>query len=85
MNLDQEDKIVAQWNCYQVPVKVKKLDPRATIPMYHTDGAVAFDMHAIVDEGQVIRVNPHSQKILSDFYSQIYSFLSYQIVCHLAP
>ncbi len=49
----------------EVPVKVKKLDPRATIPQYHTEGAVAFDMHAIVDEGQVIRVPAHSQKNLS--------------------
>jgi len=49
----------------QVPVKVKKLDARAIIPQYHTDGAVAFDMHAIVDEGQVIRVEANSQKNLS--------------------
>lgn len=65
MNLEQEDKIVSQWHCYHVPVKVKKLDPRATIPQYHTDGAAAFDIHAIVDEGQIIRVEPHSQKNLS--------------------
>lgn len=65
MNLEQEDKIVSQWHSYHIPVRVKKLDPRATIPQYHTDGAVAFDMHAIVDEGQVIRVEPHSQKNLS--------------------
>jgi len=65
MNLEQEDKIVSQWHKYNVPVKVKKLDPRATIPQYHTEGAAAFDMHAIVDEGQVIRVKPHSQKNLS--------------------
>lgn len=65
MNLEKEDSIVTQWHNYHVPVKVKKLDPRAIIPRYHTDGAVAFDMHAIVDEGQVIRVKPHSQKNLS--------------------
>ncbi len=65
MNLEIEDKIIEQWQKYQVPVKVMKLDPRATIPQYHTDGAAAFDMHAIVDEGQVIRVKANSQKILS--------------------
>lgn len=65
MNIETEDKIVNQWHSYHVPVKVKKLDPRATIPKYHTDGAVAFDMYAIVDEGQVIRVESHSQKNLS--------------------
>ncbi len=65
MNLTTENKIVEQWHCYHVPVKVKKLDPRATIPQYHTEGAAAFDMHAIVDEGQVIRVEPHSQENLS--------------------
>ncbi len=65
MNLEEEDKIISLWHHYQVPVKVKRLDPRATIPKYHTDGAVAFDMHAIVDEEQVIRVEAHSQKILS--------------------
>lgn len=65
MNIEKEEKIISQWQQYYVPVKVKKLDPRATIPQYHTDGAVAFDMHAIVDEGQVIRVESHSQKNLS--------------------
>ena len=65
LNLEKEEKIVSQWQQYYVPVKVKKLDPRAIVPKYHTDGAVAFDMHAIVDEGQVIRVLPHSQKNLS--------------------
>jgi len=64
MNLEQEDKIVSQWHKYNVPVKVKKLDSRAIIPKYHTEGAAAFDMHAIVDEGQIIRVEPHSQKNL---------------------
>jgi len=49
----------------EVPVKVKKLDPRAIIPKYHTDGAVAFDMHAIVDEGQILRVSANSQKNLN--------------------
>jgi dUTP pyrophosphatase len=65
MSIEAEDKIVEMWHRYHVPVKVKKLDPRATIPQYHTQGAVAFDIHAIVDEGQVIRVEPHSQKNLS--------------------
>jgi len=65
MNLAQEEQILNNWQSYQVPVKVKKLDPRAIIPQYHTDGACAFDMHAIVDCEQVIRVEPHSQKILS--------------------
>ncbi|GAG30340.1 unnamed protein product, partial [marine sediment metagenome] len=46
-------------------VKVKKLDPRAIIPKYQSEGAAAFDMHALVDEGQVITVNPHSQENLS--------------------
>ena len=64
MNLEIENKIVEQWHCYHVPVKVKKVDPRATIPQYHSEGAAAFDMHAIIDEGQVIRVEPHSQKNL---------------------
>lgn len=65
MKLGQEEKIVEMWHSYRVPVKVKKLDPRAIIPQYHTEGAVAFDIHAIVDEGQVIRVSPHSQENLS--------------------
>ena len=48
-----------------VPVKVKKLDTRAIIPHYHTEGAVAFDIHAILDEGQIIRVLAHSQRNLN--------------------
>jgi dUTP pyrophosphatase len=48
-----------------VPVKVKKLDPKAIIPKYHSAGAVAFDIHAIVEDGQVIRVEANSQKNLS--------------------
>lgn len=33
-----------------LPVKVKKLDPEATIPRYQTDGAAGFDLHSSVHE-----------------------------------
>jgi len=65
MNLELEKQIVEQWKKYYVPVKVKKLDTRAIIPKYHTEGAAAFDIHAIVDEGQVLRVPANSQKNLN--------------------
>lgn len=47
-----------------VPVKVKKLNERAIIPKYQTEGAAAFDVHALIEEGQVVRVSAHSQKII---------------------
>ena len=65
LNVSKEDEIIANWQRYLVPVKVKKLDARATIPKYHTEGAAAFDMCAVVDEGKNIIVAPHSQEILS--------------------
>ncbi len=63
MNLGEQ--IAEQWQKYNVLIRVKKLDPRAIIPKYHTEGAVAFDLHAIVEKEEVIRVKAHSQKNLS--------------------
>lgn len=45
-------------------VKFKKLHPDAIPPKYYSDGAVAFDMHPIITDGDVIRIAPHSQKII---------------------
>jgi dUTP pyrophosphatase len=32
-------------------VAIKRLDPRATVPQYHSPGAAAFDLHACLPEG----------------------------------
>lgn len=45
-------------------VKFKKLHPDAISPKYYSDGAVAFDLHPLITDGDVIRVNPLSQKII---------------------
>ncbi len=45
-------------------VKFKKLHPDAISPKYYSKGAVAFDMHPLIVEGDVIRVPPHSQRII---------------------
>ncbi len=45
----------------------KKLHPDAVAPKYYSEGAVAFDLHPLIidsDKGGVIRVEPHSQKII---------------------
>lgn len=45
-------------------VEYKKLHPDAVPPKYYSEGAVAFDMHPLITDGDVIRVSPHSQKIV---------------------
>jgi len=45
-------------------VPFKKLHPDAVAPKYYSDGAAAFDLHPLITDGDVIRVNPHSQKII---------------------
>ena len=54
-----EDKTRIERDVY-----VKKLHSDAVLPKYYSDGAVAFDMHPLITEGDVIRVAPHSQKII---------------------
>ena len=66
MKLEIENKIVAQWHSYHVPVKVKKLDPRAIIPQYQREGDAGFDFHALLEEGlEYVKVEPNQQKIIS--------------------
>ena len=50
---------------HDVPVKVKKLDDRATIPQYQKEGDAAFDFHALIDNdlGYIV-VDPKSQVIV---------------------
>ena len=57
------DAIEAEINPNRI-VKFKKLHPDAVPPKYYSDGAVAFDMHPLITEGEVIRVPPHTQKII---------------------
>ena len=45
-------------------VSFKKLHPDAVAPKYYSKGAVAFDMHPLIVEGDVIRVPPHSQRVI---------------------
>ena len=45
-------------------VKFKKLHPDAIEPKYYSDGAVAFDMHPLITDGETILVPPFSQKII---------------------
>ena len=45
-------------------VQFKKLHPDAIAPKYYSDGAVAFDLHPLITDGDVIRVHPHSQSII---------------------
>jgi dUTP pyrophosphatase len=45
-------------------VPFKKLHPDAVDPKYYSEGAVAFDLHPIILDGDVIEVPPHSQKIV---------------------
>jgi dUTP pyrophosphatase len=45
-------------------VPFKKLHPDAVAPKYYSEGAAAFDLHPLITEGDVIRVGPHSQKII---------------------
>lgn len=45
-------------------VSFKKLHPDAVAPKYYSKGAVAFDMHPLITDGDVIRIPPHSQKIV---------------------
>jgi len=49
---------------YARHVPFKKLHTDAIAPKYYSDGAVAFDLHPLITEGDVIRVDPHSQKII---------------------
>lgn len=39
-----------------LPVRVKLLHPKATLPSYATTGAACFDLHAVVDsaDGQIV-------------------------------
>lgn len=45
-------------------VNFKKLHPDAVAPKYYSEGAVAFDLHPLITEGDTIFVPPHSQKII---------------------
>ena len=65
MDLELEDKIIASWQKYKVPVKVKRLDPRAIIPKYQREGDAGFDFHALIENslGYVV-VEPKSQMII---------------------
>ena len=66
MNLEKESQIIGQWHSYYVPVKVKKLDPRAIIPKYQKDGDAGFDFYALLEEGlEYIKVEPYCQKIIN--------------------
>ncbi|KKM71446.1 hypothetical protein LCGC14_1430550 [marine sediment metagenome] len=51
-NLEGEKKKVEKESCCcEVPIiKWKKLDPKAIIPKYATEGAAAFDFHALIDK-----------------------------------
>ena len=66
MKLGQEEQIVEMWHNYHVPVKVKKLDPRATVPKYQNEGDAGFDFHALLEEGlEYIKIEPMQQKIVN--------------------
>ena len=66
MKLGQEEQIVEMWHNYHVPVKVKKLDPRAIIPKYQRDGDAGFDFHALLEDGLgYIKVESNQQKIIN--------------------
>ena len=41
-------------------VKIKKLDEKAIIPAYATDGAACFDLHAINTEEKRASIHPHA-------------------------
>lgn len=41
-------------------VKIKKLDEKAIIPTYATDGASCFDLHAINTEEKIASLHPHA-------------------------
>lgn len=44
-----------------VPLKVKRLEPDAKMPVYGTDGAACFDLHAYMDKGEEnFSLEPHS-------------------------
>ena len=45
-------------------VPFKRLHPDAVAPKYYSEGAAAFDLHPLITDGDVIRVAPHSQKII---------------------
>lgn len=47
-----------------VPLPVKKLNPRAIIPEYHTADAVAFDAPACLPEGEEMVVMPGEQVLI---------------------
>ena len=66
MKLGQEEQIVEMWHNYHVPVKIKKLDPRAIIPKYQRDGDAGFDFHALLEDGlEYIKVKSNQQRIIS--------------------
>lgn len=46
------------------PVPFIKMHPDAVAPKYYSDGAAAFDLHPLITDGDVIRIAPHSQKII---------------------
>ena len=50
--------------CHVRHVPFKKLHPDAVGPKYYSEGAAAFDLHPLILEGDVVRVPPHSQKIV---------------------
>jgi len=45
-------------NKFEKPIlKFKKLNPNAIIPKYHTKGAAAFDLHALLDKDVFLLLN----------------------------
>ncbi len=60
-NLEKKVKVS---NKLHRTVPFKKLHPDAIAPKYYSEGAAAFDLHPLIINGDVIRVKPHSQKIV---------------------
>lgn len=60
---EKVDELINE-TCHIRHVPFKKLHPDAVGPKYYSKGACAFDLHPLITEGEVIRVEPHSQKII---------------------
>jgi len=63
-NLIDDINTLKEATCHIRHVPFKKLHPDAVGPKYYSEGAVAFDLHPLITDGDVIRVDPHSQKIV---------------------
>ncbi len=62
--LEHHVRELIEETCSIRHVPFKKLHPDAVGPKYYSEGAVAFDLHPLILEGDVVRVPPHSQKIV---------------------